>query len=180
MSVNTIHSTSIIDTGSEPITTAQAKLHASIDYTDYDSLIPIYISAARLAVEQATGLAIVEKTVKSQATIYKGYPLKVGYSPVITMNYVVGMGANSACQYNGDTGYVNNIGVSNEIISVEYDGMYEFEYSAGYETVPSDLKLAILQMFTFIFNNRGEYAEGKVDVSLEAQRIMGQNARFLV
>jgi hypothetical protein len=66
------------------------------------------------------------------------------------------------------------------MISVEYDGTYEFEYLAGYETVPVDLKLAILQMFTFIFNNRGEFSEGKIDVSLEAQRIMGQNARFLI
>lgn len=180
MAVNTIYSTSITDTGTEPITTSQAKLHASIDYTEFDTLIPIYISAARKSIELATGIAIVEKTVKCQATIHSTHPLKLAYSPVQYVNYAIGVGNASSCSYYNGSLNTNGVGVNNEIISVSTSGNYEIEYVAGYTDVPADLKLAILQMFTFIFNHRGEFSEGKLDISVEAERIMLQNARFLI
>lgn len=176
MSVNTIYSTKVTDIGDEPVTASQAKLHASIDYSDFDGLIPIYLSAARIAIERASGVAILQKTVKCQAYIYSEAPFMLQYSPVQQVNYITGVASTSSCTPEGPSYY----GVNNEVILVSEPGQYEIEYIAGHETCPADLKLAILELFTFIFTHRGEYSEGKLDISLEAARIIGENARFLV
>jgi hypothetical protein len=180
MAINTILSTKITDTGSEPITTTQAKLHASIDYGDYDSLIPIYISAARIAIERATGLALVEKTVKHTVNLKADVPFAFSYSPVKQFSYAIYEPNQIGPNYwiNGEL--PNSFGANNELLTVEQDGMYEIEYKAGYDVVPNDLKLAILQMFTFIFNHRGEYQEGKLETSLEAQSIILDVRRFSI
>jgi uncharacterized phiE125 gp8 family phage protein len=178
MAINIIHSTKVIDGSNEPISTSEAKLHASIDYSEFDSIIPTYISAARLAVEKATGLALVQKTITSQATIYVEYPLILSYKPVKQVNYIRYLSENECDLYGADAPVVR--GAENELVFVKKEGLYEIEYVAGMTSVPADLKLAILQMFAFIFTQRGDYNEGKLDVSLEAERIMGQNQRFFV
>lgn len=48
----------------EPITVAQAKLHARVDGTSEDALFPILIAAARSHGEQMTGRAFVRQTVE--------------------------------------------------------------------------------------------------------------------
>lgn len=176
MSVNTIYSTKVTETGSEPVSSSDAKLHASIDYSDFDTLIPIYISAARIAIERATGLAIIEKTVKCQAYIYPEAPFMLAYSPVKQVNYIIGVGSTSSCTEESPV----ILGANQEVVLVSEAGQYEVEYVAGFDSCPADLKLAILELFTFIFTHRGEYSEGKLDISLEAARIIGENARFLV
>ena len=181
MSINTILSSKVTDTGSEPITAEQAKLHASIDYTDYDSIIPIYISAARIAVENATGLALVDKTVKLTARLYSGMPLKLPYSPVKQFSYAALVVQNAYGQNVwSPSDPIDAYGVNDDLLTVATDGMYEIEFTAGYANVPADLKLAILQMFTFIFNHRGEYNEGKLDTAIEAERIIINNRRFAI
>ena len=80
MSVNTILSSKISDTGSEPVSVEQAKLHAAIDYTDYDSILPIYLSAARQSIEKATGQALVSKKVNLTVALYAGNVFKPPHS----------------------------------------------------------------------------------------------------
>ena len=180
MAINTILSTKVTDTGTEPITTAQAKLHASIDYSDYDTILPIYISAARMAVEKCTGYALVEKTVKHTANLKAHVPFQLTYSPVKQFNYAIQDYSQLGQEYglNSDTGL--NFGSNGEVLMVDLDGIYDIEYKAGFDTVPADLKLAVLQMFTFIFNHRGEYSEGKLDISVEAERIVRNVSRFAI
>lgn len=181
MPINTVISTKISDTGSEPITVEQAKLHAAIDYSDYDSIIPIYISAARIAIENATGLALIEKTVKQVVQLYPNTLFKLSYSPVKTFNYGYELGIDECGQYIvSSSGQPVNYGANDEVIVVSKAGIYEIEYKAGYATVPADLKLAILQMFTFIFNHRGEYNDGRLDISVEAERTIMNNKRFVI
>lgn len=180
MAINTLLSTKITDTGSEPVTIEQAKLHASIDYTDYDSIIPIYISAARIAVEKTTGLALVEKTVQHTANLKANVPFQLSYSPVKQFNYAVHDSTAYGQNYWLSTDMPINFGVNGEVLVVEHDGIYDIEYKAGLASVPADLKLAVLQMFTFIFNHRGEYGEGKLDVAVEAERIVMNSRRFSI
>jgi len=175
MSVNTILSTKVTEVAGEPVSTSEAKLHASIDYTDFDTLIPIYISAARLAIERATGLSILQKTIVTQAFLYPEFPFALQYSPVKSINYIIGV-EDSICD--SEQPFVS--GANSEIIQVKQAGHYEIEYMTGFASCPPDLKLAILQLFTFIFTHRGEYSEGKLDISVEALRIIGENARFQV
>lgn len=181
MPINTVISTKLTDSGAEPITTDQAKLHASIDYADYDSILPIYISAARIAIENATGLAIIQKTVKQVVQLYANSIFKLSYSPVKSFSYGLELNQSDCGQYmlNG-TGQPVNYGANDEVIVAEKTALYEIEYIAGYTTVPADLKLAILQMFTFIFNHRGEFSDGRIDVSIEAERIIMNNKRFII
>jgi len=178
MQINIIHSTKVVDGSNEPVSASDAKLHASIDYSEFDSIIPTYISAARLAVEKATGLALVSKTITSQATIHPEYPLILSYKPVTQVNYIRYLSEDECDLYGADAPVVR--GAENELVFVKKKGLYEIDYIAGMSSVPADLKLAILQMFAFIFTQRGDFNEGKLDVSLEAERIMRQNQRFLV
>lgn len=181
MPTNTVISTKITDTGAEPITIQQAKLHASIDYNDYDSLLPIYISAARIAIENATGLAIVDKTVKQIVQLYTNSLFKLSYSPVKSFHYGIELVTNDCGQYILiSTGDQLNFGANDEVVTSPSNSLYEIEYEAGFSTVPADIKLAILQMFTFIFNHRGEYNDGKLDISVEAERIIMNNKRFII
>lgn len=180
MAINTILSTKVTDTGTEPITTAQAKLHASIDYTDYDSIIPIYISAARQAVEKYTGYALVDKTVKHTANLKANVPFQLSYNPVKQFSYAIRDYGQMNQNMILDGELANNFGANSEIVIVEQDGIYDIEYTAGFTSVPADLKLAVLQLFTFIFNQRGEYSEGKLDISLEAERIVRNVTRFAI
>lgn len=180
MAINTLLSTKITDTGSEPVTTEQAKLHASIDFTDYDSIIPIYISAARIAVEKTTGLALVAKTVEHTASLKANVPFQLSYSPVTEFSYAVHDDQAYGQNYWLSSELPSNFGSNGEVLVVENDGIYDIMYKAGYSTVPADLKLAVLQMFTFIFNHRGEYGEGKLDLSVEAERIIMNNRRFSI
>ena len=105
----------------------------------------------------------------------------MSYSPVKTFNYGLELNQSDCGQYmlNG-TGQPVNYGANDEVIIAEKTALYEIEYVAGYTTVPADLKLAILQMFTFIFNHRGEFSDGRIDVSIEAERIIMNNKRFII
>jgi hypothetical protein len=107
-------------------------------------------------------------------------PFQLTYSPVKQFNYAIQDYSQLGQEYglNSDTGL--NFGSNGEVLMVDLDGMYDIEYKAGFDTVPADLKLAVLQMFTFIFNHRGEYSEGKLDISVEAERIVRNVSRFVI
>ena len=177
MSVNTIISCKITDTGAEPVTMEQAKLHAAIDYSDYDSLIPIYIAAARQSIEKATGFALVTKKVNLSVALVGGNVFRLPHSPVSQVNYIVPALPNDNLL---DPTDIINVGPNNDFILVDIDGIYDIEYECNIAFVPADIKLSILQMFAFIFNHRGEFTEGKLDYSVEAERIIGQNTRFVI
>ena len=178
MSVNTILSSKISDTGSEPVSVEQAKLHAAIDYTDYDSILPIYLSAARQSIEKATGQALVSKKVNLTVALYAGNVFKLPHSPVNSVNYIVQTFPvqNVILEPNEQS----NVGVNSDFVVIDLDGIYDIEYECSITSVSADMKLAVLQMFAFIFNHRGEYMEGKLDYAVEAERIIGQNTRFVI
>lgn len=174
MAVNTIISSKVTETGSEPVSLEQAKLHAAIDFTDYDAILPIYLSAARQSVEKATGQALISKKVNLTAQLIYNTPFRLPDSPISQVNYITPTFNNNGFQDQ------SNVGVANDFIIVDLDGTYDIEYECSISSVSADLKIAILQVFTFIFNHRGEYMEGKLDYSVEAERITGQNARFII
>lgn len=174
MAVNTIISSKVTETGSEPVSLEQAKLHAAIDFTDYDAILPIYLSAARQSVEKATGIALISKTVKLTVSMVANTVFRLPDSPVTQVNYIEPTISNEHPQDQ------SNVGVQNDFVMVALDGIYDIEYECTVSSVPADLKIAILQVFTFIFNHRGDYSEGKLDYSLEAQRITEQNTRFSI
>lgn len=174
MAVNTIISSKVTETGTEPVSLEQAKLHAAIDYSDYDAILPIYLSAARQSVEKATGQALISKKVNLTAQLISNTPFRLPDSPISQVNYITPTFNNNGFQDQ------SNVGVANDFIMVDLDGTYDIEYECSISSVSADLKIAILQVFTFIFNHRGEYMEGKLDYSVEAERITGQNSRFII
>lgn len=174
MAVNTIISSKVTETGSEPVSIEQAKLHASIDYNDYDSILPIYLSSARQSIEKATGIALISKKVNLTANMVANTIFRLPDSPVSQVNCITSTLTNE--QYQDQS----NVGVANDFVIVPVDGIFDIEYECSVSSVSADIKIAIMQMFTFIFNHRGEYAEGKLDYSVEAERIIGQNARFQI
>jgi len=178
MAVNTIISTRVTETGTEPVSIEQAKIHAAIDYTDYDSILPIYLSAARQSIEKATSIALISKKVNLTVSLVANTLFRLPDSPVSQVNYIISTLNNSTASYY--TQDQSNVGAANDFVIVEMDGLYDIEYECSVSSVQADLKIAIMQMFTFIFNHRGEYSEGKLNYSVEAERIVGQNARFQI
>jgi hypothetical protein len=171
MAVNTILGVRTTDTGSEPITMQEAKLHSAIDYSDYDSLIPTYITASRRMIEGTSGWALVEKTVTVDLSIDNQLPFMLPFNPIKEVLSVINL-TNGHCgwemQMMGDTQYIR----------FTDPGFYRVEYKAGFTVLPAEFKLACLQMFAFYFTNRGEDMSGKSMISAEAERIIESLRKF--
>lgn len=143
------------ESGTEPVTLDEAKKHIKVTFTDDDSYITLLIKAAREAVENFTGLSLIEKDiVLTVENVKNGFDLP--YGPVT-----------------GDVTAVNSDEVDVEGITyitgqVRFDGFNDFHagnavftYSAGYtpEDIPASLKLAILEEVAFRYEKRGDVPE---------------------
>lgn len=181
MSQNIIHSTVAKDAAgsSEPVTVGEAKLHAAIDYADYDTVIPIYLQAAREMVERATGYALVEKEVVSHATIGTDFSLELTFAPLSAFTSIKPVNEDGSLGDSLDSTGFYRFGTTGTNIFVTAPGIYEIKYKAKLDPVPASLKLAVLHQFNHIFVNRGDSGEAG-GISKEALEIIGQWRRFNV
>jgi uncharacterized phiE125 gp8 family phage protein len=155
---------------SEPLTTAEAKLHARVDDTDDDALIADLISGAREHFEQQTGRQLVSATWKVHLDGFpKGRePIRLPKPPLLTVTSIT---------------YTDTAGTTQTWDSADYDviapagpyaaqGMvipkplenYPSTYSgratvtvtftAGYSAVPTAIKDALRSIVADMYLNR--------------------------
>lgn len=180
----------------EPVTLTQAKAHLIITFTDDDTLITSLITQARKAIEEYCAISIVAKTVTLTAFLYKCWELP--YGPVtgilsvatrsgtegsgpatyttqasgwdtageefLTFN-PAGAGFNTGAAFTGyfQWGpYASDLGTGN---------LYRLVYTAGYTTVPAELKLAIMNELVYRYEHKGE---GEISGICEAARVIAE------
>lgn len=144
----------------EPVTVAEAKAFALVVSSAQDSVIERLITTARQLVENATGLALIPKTVEVWLAAPNGM-MELPFGPVL---------ADPAPVFEDDNGTTIEptlIGFDFPKIKGEYD-LIKAEYSVGFETVPTALKQAILFHVVDYFENRGDDPETGVSIGTQA------------
>lgn len=141
------------ETGSvEPCTSAEAKAFAKIDTTADDTLITELIKSARMFCEAYTNISFVEREVTVILNNSNGN-MYLPYGPVLAA-------VTSIVDVNG-TAFTNPEIKGNDFkyIKEPVADYIQLVYDAGYETLPTVLKTAVLNQFTYMYDNRGSELE---------------------
>jgi uncharacterized phiE125 gp8 family phage protein len=156
-----------VEPAEEPITLAEAKAHCRVDWSDDDTIIGVYITAARKFCEHYTNRAFITQTWRQNEDVFSE-PIILAKNPVqsitsvkyydtddnqqtlSTSNYQVDILSDEAKIYEGVTnGYPS--------ISLDVINPIEIIMVSGYglaASVPEDIKSAIKIMTDFFYENR--------------------------
>ena len=143
----------------EPVTVEQAKTYARVDVTSaaQDVLFGLWITAARQAIEQMTGLSLISKSIVAIISNWQG-GMELPYGPVT--------GTISWLDFNGNVPTVITEGNQFPRIPIPC-GYLKATYTAGYtDNVPTELKIAILNQVTSWYENRGDEATANMPASV--------------
>ena len=153
-----INGTTILADGVvEPVSLTDAKNWMRIDYTSDDTLIQSLINASRIHIEKITGVAFVNKLLKTyiQTTGFEPsvWMIDLPYSPLICVDHVkIKTGINSWETLTKNEDY--------EIIAGKVwlytQGNYQIQYQSGYSTVPEDIANDIMALVAWQYENRGK------------------------
>lgn len=173
------------DITTEPVSATEAKLFCRVTGTEEDSLFTILISAARRALEQYTGASFAQKTLHvtfdkfDKSDDYYELP----YGPIISVDAVYlidSEGTESALTLNSDYYVFGDQDIKVRVYKtwssgLSYPQSIRIEYKAGYgnavtETLPAELKLAILKQIATDYEMRENIAPGGITVLDNAAR----------
>ncbi len=174
------------DMATEPVSSAEAKLFCKVTGVAEDSIFTILIGAARRALEKYTSCSFGEKTIhatwveKPEDNI-----LELPYGPIISVDkvYLIDVEGTETEQVLNDDYYVSGdqdamIQISQMWSSgVVVTSSVRVEYTAGYghantETLPADLKLAILKQVATDY-------EFRENISTEGNSVLSNNVKSL-
>lgn len=83
----------------EPLSTTEAKLHLRVEVSDDDTLIASIINAARVAIENYTGLKLVTQTIVEYFdTFPQSGPLNLSFYPVQSLTSITYTDTDGATQ----------------------------------------------------------------------------------
>jgi uncharacterized phiE125 gp8 family phage protein len=189
--------------GAEPLLLADAKLHLREDGTDQDALIGSLITAAREAVEGATGRRLMPATVVEQFDAFPWrwpamrrsdrHQLRLGVVPVRSVTSVAYVDADGATQTLDPANYRADLTGEPARIEPAYGlpwpvarcvvNAVTVTYAAGYAdaaSVPVALKQAMLLLVGHWYANREAAVVGTIahDVPLAAQSLMDRWAVY--
>lgn len=134
--------------GSEPVTLLEAKNWCRVDVTDDNSLITELITSARIICEQYTNISFITRTVTAVLQNSCG-KIFLPYGPVSTISSYTDRDSN---QINDPKVY----GVQFKYIEYPVDDYIKVVYTAGYSTLPPNLKTALLSQIQWMYDNRGD------------------------
>jgi hypothetical protein len=144
----------------EPITLAEAKDYARIDGFSEDTLITSLITMARVHCESFMAKSIVLKTVTIDSFTFP-YQFQMPYGPLTNEANI------SKCvtldENNVETPlqYRVNAGLFPKLFILGGAQSYKFKlvYTAGFTTVPEDIKLAIKMMVNTLYERREDFSD---------------------
>jgi uncharacterized phiE125 gp8 family phage protein len=153
-----INGTTILADGVvEPVSLTDAKNWMRIDYTSDDTLIQSLINGSRIHIEKLTGVAFVNKLLKTYIQLTGFEPsvwmVDLPYGPVICIDSVrIKTGINSWETLTKNEDY--------EVIAGKLwlytQGNYEIQYQSGYSSVPEDIANDIMALVAWQYENRGK------------------------
>lgn len=135
----------------EPVTVSEAKAYCRVTGSAEDSLFTMLITQAREAIEMATGLNLVPKSM-------------IVYFNNVSGNFEMPFGPYNASfrlyDMNQDGLEIEAADyqlIGDDFIKLSYPKYENLKatYTSGYATVPTDLKVAILDQVSYDYENRG-------------------------
>lgn len=137
----------------EPVSVSTAMEVLRIDGTESDAIIGSLITAARTFAEETTGISIAEKVYEMAYDMYPPNIIKLPYPELIALNAVTVTDRNgtttsmATASWVVDTfgsALVKKESASYPTITLQEANGFIIEYTAGYKSVPEDIKQAIL------------------------------------
>jgi len=157
----------------EPVSLAEAKLHLKIETADTadDTLIAILIAAARESAEQFTRRAFIAQTWELQKDCFEDGEIQLRKTPVQSVTSIKYYDVNGVEQTLATTVYgLNQADEPNEVY-LKYGQLWpqvrgeendvKIRFVAGYTTVPSSVKAAILLIVGHLYENREDVVIGR-------------------
>ena len=155
----------------EPVTTAEAKSHMRIDISDDDTLIDSYIAAARYYIEGRTRRALVAQTWDYTLEEFPTDAIELPIQPVSSVSYVNYVNSSGSTVSWADTSTspetpywtLTTDGPRSKIIPNynltwptirSHGNAITVRFVAGYSTLPSDIKQAVLLLVSHFYEMR--------------------------
>jgi uncharacterized phiE125 gp8 family phage protein len=141
----------------EPVTLNEARLYCRVTNVSENDLIQLMITAARETIEKATGLSLVPKTIEVYFNNIDGN-FEVPFGPINKVTFELYDMAQGGIEI--DSANFRLIGDDfPKLTFPNYANLKAF-YGSGYntqpnQTIPTDLKLAILDQISYNYENRG-------------------------
>ena len=144
----------------EPVTVNEVKDFSGIEYTEHDSLLEGFISAARVAAEEYTGRAFIERTIQMRMDCWPGVVVSLPCPPLISVMKIATLGEDDVeTEYSSDNYYVITQGFPGKIVlkksviapqnTDRYYGGFLIEFKAGYGKLASNVPAAICNGIKF-------------------------------
>lgn len=181
----------------EPVTLAEAKKHLIVTFDDDDQYITDLISQARQSIESYIHCSIVRKfatvIIRAENRIRLMFSssenrepaeVELPYGPVVGTPDVTDMSLASGDIHISGAGAWEFEGLGFKKIRV-YPGQYMITYETGYQnSLPRDLKRAILEEIAFRYENRGDstnrYAHQEIGICAGAQQLANYYMRVTI
>lgn len=192
----------------EPVTLAEAKKHCRVDFTDDDDYLSSLIPQARAAIENYCHISIVTKTVTFTAEnicdtfpyegwnqvskwdlAFYGYTMSgkwftLPYGPFKAVSSVTMINGTTITVLTEDTDFFLRGMAFKQMQINNWNGSALVVYYAGFDTVPYDLKRAVLEEVAFRYENRGDsvnrYAQQNVGISEGARALLSNYIQYNV
>lgn len=148
---------------SEPVTLAEAKAQCGVASSDKDAVLTLLISASRTFVENYCGIRIVSQTVEVECDDWADFR-RLSIAPIIDVAAIEYVDTLGVAQTIPTTVYVVNDYSLQPCIALKYNQRWpatqmgskiKVTATVGYETVPADLKAAILLSISKHFSMSG-------------------------
>jgi len=160
-----------------PIILDDVKAHLNITFTDDDTLLNLLVNQCIDSIEQYCICSILTKTVTIQMDMVNEFELP--YGPVTgftssslksAINTYTILTANKDYEVDTTLQFARYVPYS-----CQYPSRIKIIYTAGYTTLPTSLKLAVLNEIAFRYENRGDsvnrYAQQNVGISEGAEAL---------
>ena len=141
----------------EPVLLQEAKDWCRIDVADDDTIITSLIKAARIMCENYANLSFINRTVTAKIKNGLG-GFNPPFGPLVEITSATDSDGNAITDFKFDCAYSGNVTVV---------------YTAGYTTLPVNLKTAVLNQIAFLYENRGD-VRLQSGMSEEAKLILNQ------
>jgi uncharacterized phiE125 gp8 family phage protein len=151
-----------LDSGvtTEPVELAEAKTWCRVKFDHEDDVITGLISAARAMLEKYCSKNLVSRDMTVLMEINSPLDVDLPYGPVTAITEVKRKVPFQTDEVLETTEYELTAGK----VNFRAPGTYEVTYTAGYETLPMDLKMDMQRLVGWMFQNRGIRFESDPDI----------------
>ena len=133
----------------EPVSLSEAKAYCRVTGSADDTQIELMIKSAREAVESATGLSLIPKTAIVWFSNFNG-KFELPFGPMVSFTSLINEQGTTL-----DSTQYTLVGGQFPYLQRPTYANLKATYTVGYTTIPSDLKIAILDQISYDYENRG-------------------------